>query len=582
MRVRITLNTIGSTYEREVDIEEAGHPETRELLVARTTDNPIVADVYDDRTAILTVWTLEKGQRVVGTNTPYTFVPKAPIAAEAALPAVETIAVEQKDTALVVTPVTTPRATLEVAVPEPKKKAVSGFETGSKDTVPADREVEIEVRVSETSVTNPADAVEAAVVTVPQSEIESVQIAAPPVPDAEEVKVWTRLTNPETREIGEWASRNVLLRDPAEYQMQEHFTDAWGTAIIEDILGMPSMVAVGSELAVATPPSPFASPGNGGYPNSPFASGGPSPFSIAKVFPYGRFKTPEVDTGVKHEFFPQFWPDVDDHARAAQPSPFSSRRNPFLFRRPDEGPFLTQPDIAPVRVRHEIQTAADDVEPLRDPEPATPGKRFIGRRIQTQHTVLACLGSRRAPKIRRLYWRRRVLNRKWEWGEPFDPPAPGTPMTVALPSVIRATIGLPIVTVTIEDTAGPINGVGFDVHTGTVAGSPGAYTIPVLVVQRTSGVEPAAAGAWGPHAFPKTFAAPPVVAFGTNDPVNASFSGFNGALTAAAIAGGYIAFPAPGGGAGAGAGAVEILAEGFPIPSSLGGTVVLRLTAFWS
>jgi len=552
-RVRIHFTPLDSVaHQREVEVEVQGDPSTREPVGRISRDNPILATLPDDgKSRIFTVWVIgDNGNRIAGSATRYRYIPRITPAQETKLPDVSELpdlALEQDGPAV------------NVPIDPPSLPAAE------------EQEIEVEVRVAPETTSDPAEALEVGSTTTAPS------ISVPVQPEADEQAVFYRYHNVNSGQKTDWKKQTVLVCDPAEYAKVEDFKEGWGSVAIENILGLPSAAVTGGglNLELADAPSPFASPGNGGFPDSPFASGGPSPFSIKAKMPYSRFELPEVDAGACHEFFPQTWPELDVQGHAPNRSPFASGEpNPFASegRACDINPFASRDDASPLRVTEEIQVAKDDIEPLRPYRPVKPGQRVIAQRHKSRITVW---GWRyRAWRLRRYWWWRRILNKKWEWYLDWDPlGGAGTTQLVTLPAEIVTVVAEPIVEVSVVDTAGAIATVSYDVHTDWISGS----QINVAVVQKERAEVAAAGGAWS-HIFAKPFGNPPQMAFGPSG-VNPSYAGFE--TVTPNDASGYLMFPGGPGNEGPqpDSGNVHLHIHGDPLPQSAGGTLRLLLQA---
>lgn len=607
-RVKLTFSPLSSPeYSRRLFVAKVDEPELRSTLLKSFRDDVAIVTLDDTHGVTFTTQVLDaQGRYILGSDTKFNFYPSTQEVAEEVEPVqieepeasqgegpwveIQTVSVEEDEDKVATgnddVPVEEAVDETPVGNPEPPKPAIGS--SGNTEPVEPKKEFQVEVRVSDTSVTDPSDAMHAT--TVPVCGCERPVIKAPVcVIGAGTQRVWTQKYDPDGCRASEWKYRDVPIVDDQTFLKVEDFSNGWGGGSIESVYGYPTMFDNAGDLDMNEVPSMFADQFTG-FPDSIFSmDSGPAIFSMEDLFPYGRFETPSVDHGAPHDFYPQVCPEVADFQRVTERSVFSEDYYMFSgFRGPSGGvpPGLRKPvgdsrdinmfgaqsDGSPLRVLTEVDADGAGWQVVK------PGRRVVGQLIKQRFTVFSHRGLR-APRFSAWRWIRWLRNRKWEYRIDYDPAAAGMPHMFTIPSEIVAVQQL-VVSVAVESPA--IAGVEYNVSTddtllvpaGGGLGISGQVAINVeqVIRQEVAG----AAGVWA-TAFPKAFGVAPNIVTNASDPTNFSFSGV--AAVTPTNANGYITYPPGNTAAGAqpGDGPVEIIARGAPVPFSAGGDIKLKI-----
>jgi len=593
-RLRLTFEPLDRPeYSRRLYREEIGDPNTFQLIFKSFKDDTAVISVPDERGIKFTTQVLDsKGNLIIGSDRTHNFFPDTqpsvpdgsggnPVGitepdisqGEGPFVGVKLNLVSHTDTSATT-------SNNDVPVPEAADDTPEGGVVAAPDTVATSGNVEVktspekntqvEIRVSASTVTDPSDAMHAT-----QVSVDAEDIKVPLCTETDKQRVWVRRFDPDGCRSSDWVFRDMTVVNDDTFNRVEDFSNNWiAGGTIDSTYGYPNMSVNLGTLHVNEVPSMFAlDAADGapleGFPNSVFSMDqGPGMFSMDAVFPYGRFETAAVDAGAVHDFYPAFCPMADSLNRIAERSIFSEDYYMFSqFHGPNSGVpsglrkpvgstrdismFGTQSDGSPIRVLNEVSVDSGAWRVWK------PGQRISGRIVKARFTTFAHRGLR-APSWLFWFFRRWIRNRKWEWNIPFTPDVPGngSTMTILLPMHATSVIGL-TVQAQVETVA--VNGIEYNISVDTTS-TPGSAIVNVEQTYRST-VE-GVAGAWQVD-FPKFFGTVPTVVATANNPADFSYAGYTAITTQGAT--GYISAPV----SSQSSGPVDIIARGSPLDAAI-------------
>jgi hypothetical protein len=536
-RVRLQFSKLDDArFARKLVHEEPARPETRQVLLARFTDDVLLVTLPSDHPTLLTTYVLDQDGEAFPQPSEYVFYPStvdvardapklsvaAPVVLDSPTPGTAVVLIEPAK------PTVAPVAGA-LSVPSPT----------ASPTLPgaADAKIEVEVRVG---LGTPADATATTLVErmqIPAAQIdEPVRVTVPVVPGQTTQTVYVRKRDPVSGREGAWQSAQFKPANPAEFVQIADFTNSWGSGVIESHYGLASMLNDAGSLRVAIAPSMFADAAGGGFDQSVFgmsAADAISFWSMQDRYPWGRFEAPEVDQVAIHDFYPHVAPEVNVFNRMTERSVFSEdyamfRDHERVLRQraaagvgflrdeaEDISMFGDVSDGSPLTVVQEIKQ--DQGAGYGAYEPVKHGRRMACQKMKARLTMFSHRGLR-SPSLLKWHVSRWRQNRKWEFLIPINVANGDKTYTFSpVPDFLSAG-GIKVATVTILGTTA--QNVSYQVKIASLTA-----TQIRLIIQQTEVHQVVTIGGVVALVYTIGFGAVPKVTCSAYDPAHAAFTG---------------------------------------------------------